>query len=61
MITSAVLPIVSSIDSSILGSSTDSTPVDAIVNLLFNDSAGLANALQNNLGSIGTLLINGRA
>ena len=61
MITSAVLPIVSSIDLSMLGSSTDSTPVDAIVNLLFNDSTGLANALQNNLGNIGTLLINDRA
>jgi len=60
MITSVVLPIVVSIDSSILGSSTDSTPVDAIVNLLFNDSAGLTNALQNNLGSIGTLLTNNR-
>tara|TARA_B110000211_G_scaffold187239_1_gene212692 strand:+ start:306 stop:491 length:186 start_codon:yes stop_codon:yes gene_type:complete len=60
MITSAVLPIVSPINSSMLGSSTDSTPVDAIVNLLFNDSTGLANALQNNLGSIGTLLINDR-
>ena len=61
MITSVVLPTMPLINSSILGSSTDSTPVDAIVNLLFNDSAGLANALQNNLGNIGTLLINDRA
>mgnify|MGYP006184215155 CR=1 FL=1 len=60
MITSVVLPIVSPVNASMLGSSTDSTPVDAIVNLLFNDSTGLANALQNDLGSIGTLLINDR-